>query len=251
MAKKSVLTSVGKGTWWLLKKAAAGAYRGGKKAVKKKIPAVFTPFEVVKVISGEVEEFAYKLAKESLIIAIAGKRGSGKSSLGFKIMENIHAQEKRPCFVLGVKQSLLPSWIKEVKAINDVKNGGVVLVDEGAVTFSSRESMRKQNKDLGKILAIARHKDLTLLLVTQNTGMLDKNVLNLCDTILLKEGSLLQAEMERTVIKKLYKKATPLLKKIPAQERKSHVYVVDSDFEAILSVPLPSFWNVKISKSRA
>ena len=84
--------------------------------------------------------------------------------------------------------------------MEDAKNGGVVLVDEGAVEFSSRKSMSKANKELGSLLAIARHKDLSLILVTQNTGMLDKNVMNLCDSIILKEGSFSSARCDLIMV---------------------------------------------------
>ena len=124
-------------------------------------------------------------------------------------------------------------------------------MDEGAISFSSRNAMSKKNKALGELLAIARHKDLTLLLVTQNTGMLDKNVMNLCDTILLKEGSLLQSEMERPVMKKLYEKVAEHFKTLTPTERKSHAYIFDADFEGLVAVTLPSFWNERISKNQA
>lgn len=207
--------------------------------------------ECVKTNSGDIKNFQKRLQKESLIIAIAGRRGSGKSALGFKFLENISAKSKRPCFVLGVKKSVLPKWITSIDSLEDVQNNGVVLVDEGAISFGSRSSMSKQNKQLQEILAIARHKDLTLFFITQNTGMIDKTVLNLCDTLIFKEGSLLQEKMERNVMKDMYKTANKELKTIPLEDRKAHCYIIDSDFEGILKVALPSFWSSKISKSNA
>jgi hypothetical protein len=124
-------------------------------------------------------------------------------------------------------------------------------VDEGALTYSSRDSMSSTNKELGKLLAVARHKDISLVLVTQNTGMIDKNVLNLCDTIMLKEGSLLQKSMERTAMKELYQKAEDAFAALTKEERLSHVYVIDSDFEGMLLYTMPSFWSTEISKNRA
>ncbi len=222
-----------------------------RQASATKTPATFVPMEPISTIKGDFQRFGERLRNASSIVLIAGRRGSGKSVLGFRVMENIHAKTQRPAYVVGVKQEVLPVWIESVEQIEDVKNGGVVLVDEGAIAFSSRDSMSKKNKALGKLLAIARHKDLTLILITQNTGMIDKNVLNLTDTILLKEGSLLQEKMERSVMKEIYVNANNALNAIPQEERQSHVYVFDNDFEGVVKVMLPSFWSSKVSKNQA
>ncbi len=167
------------------------------------------------------------------------------------MLENIHSKTKRPCFALGVKQNILPNWINTINSIEEAKDSGVILVDEGAVAFSSRKSMSKQNKELADLLAIARHKDLTLILVTQNTGMIDKTVLNLTDVIMVKEGSLLQQKMERSVMKNLYETATKKFNKIPVSQRNAHFYLFDSTTEAFCNTVLPSFWSDKVSKSRS
>lgn len=264
------ITGLFKGAWWIIKNTGIligrAVSKGGQKASQsykekkekrmkikksKEFPAVYSNLNVKEEIEGKYDYFEKKLLKDSLIMAIVGKRGSGKSTLGFRLMENIHAKKKRPCFVLGVKQKHIPGWIDSIETLDEAKNGGVVLVDEGAVEFSSRSSMSKRNKELAELLAIARHKDLSLVLVTQNTGMLDKNVMNLCDSIILKEGSLLQAEMERPVIKKLYDKVGNRWKGMDLIDKKKHIYVFDSDFEGFIEAELPSFWNDKISKSRA
>ena len=217
---------------------------------KIKGKASYISFGISKIFKGNFVEFENRLFNQSLIITIVGRRGSGKSALGFRILENIRAKARRPCFALGVKQTVLPSWIRSIRSIDDVDDSGVILVDEGAVAFGSRKSMSKENKRLADLLAVARHKDLTLILITQNTGMIDKNVLNLTDVILVKEGSLLQQKMERSVMKKLYESAMKAFNKIPASKRKAYFYVFDSAFEALCSSELPSFWSESVSKSR-
>lgn len=263
-AAKASVKVVGKAAWWSVKSVSKGIFYGTvwlalrtwkkRKDLKneiRKVKAVSTAFVLKERVSGNLDQLSQKLMSESLIIAVCGRRGCGKSALGFRLLENIHALARRPCFALDIRQEVLPDWITEVSDINDVKNSGVLLIDEGAVSFSARKSMTKKNKELGDLLAIARHKDLTLILVTQNTGMLDKNVLNLCDVLFLKEGSLLQKEMERPLMKKLYAKAAQRFKSLTRLEKKSHAYVIDTDFEGLIAAELPSFWSTKISKNQA
>lgn len=202
-------------------------------------------------VSGAYDDFNSAINAKSRIILVFGRRGSGKSALGFRIMENIHASSKRGCFVLGVSKSLLPKWISEIDGLDKVDSGSVVLVDEGAISFSARESMQKKNVSLGKMLATARHKDLTLIFITQNTGMIDKNVLNLTDVIIAKEGSLLQKQMERPQIKELMEKIDAAMTHLPKEERVRYCYVFSDDFEGLCSIQLPSFWSEGISKNRS
>jgi len=67
--------------------------------------------------------------------------------------------------------------------------------------------------------------------------------------LLIKEGSLLQLEMERAEVKKFYQKAHDAFGKLPGKQK--YFYMVDSDFEGVLESELPSFWSSTVSKSRA
>lgn len=209
----------------------------------------FDEFEIKEEISGEYSYTEKRLFKDSLIVLIFGKRGSGKSALGFKLLENIHSKTGRKCYALGIQQKRMPKWIQSIDDVEKVPNGGVILIDEGAISFGSRNSMSSKNKELSQLLTIARHKNLTLLFVTQNTGLIDKNILALTDTLLIKEGSLLQMEMERKEVRKFYDKANEFLKFVD-DDKKKYFYLIDSDFEGVLTHKLPSFWTTGLSKNQ-
>lgn len=208
------------------------------------------PLRIVHKKEGDFSLLDKRLNEESLILLIFGKRGSGKSALGFRLIENIHSKTKRKCFALGVKKELIPKWISPIENIESVPNDGIILVDEGALSFSSRESMQKKNRELSKLLSIARHKNLTVIFVTQNTGLIDKNILKLTDTLFIKEGSLLQLEMERAEIKRFYEKAKEVLSKYK-NEKNKYAYVIDADFEGAIEYALPSFWSENLSKNQS
>ena len=89
------------------------------------------------------------------------------------------------------------------------------------------------------------------MFITQNTGMIDKNVLNLTDVIIAKQGSLLQKKMERPVVRDMVEKADRAIKSVEKSERVAHCYIFSDDFEGLCHVSLPSFWSTKISKSNA
>jgi len=269
-AIKFIFVGIFKLIWWIIKGIGLGIYwifakifgatskKLAERRERKKLEnnptygkkAMFDPLPVLSTVSGDYSVSEKRLHNDSIIALIFGKRGSGKSALGFRLLENAHSETGRECFVLGVSQSSMPEWIKPVESIEDAPQGSIVLVDEGAISFNSRDSMRKENKGLAHLLAIARHKNLTILFITQNTGMLDKNVLKLSDMLLVKQGSLLQLEMERPEIRKFYEKAEELFKKLEGDKRQ-YVYVIDSDFEGAVSHTLPSFWTENLSKNQA
>ncbi len=203
-------------------------------------------FEITQSKKGNFDDFFNKILRYSLIMLITGKRGSGKTSLGMSILEILNSI-KRKCYAIGFDKAKLPKWLKKARVLEDVSNNAAVLVDEGAIVYSSRDSMKKANKMLGKLMAVARHKNLSLILIAQNTSMIDLNVLRLSDVLLLKEPSLLQAEFERPALQKRYMKVAPLFKK--QKERTKCFYVWSDDFEGMLRYNLPAFWNETISKA--
>ena len=216
---------------------------------REKDAARFKDLSLLDTKKGDYEKFRDKLLRSSTIMLIIGKRGSGKTSLGMKLLEFFHYKTSggRRCYVVGYAKTNLPKWVRKVEKTEDAPENSVVLIDEGAVGYFSRDSMRQANKVLSRIMTIARHKNLTLIIITQNSAMIDVNVLRLADSLIFKEPSLLQSRFERKALKDMFEKVAPLFDGM--EDAQSNFYIWDDDFEGMLSYDLPMFWSDDISKS--
>ena len=203
---------------------------------------------LLKNLKGTFSSFEEKLLSEqSTIGIILGARGTGKTAIGLKLLENIHSKTGRTVYTMGFKTEDLPHWILNIDSIDDVKNDGAVLLDESGIQFSSRESMSNINKLLSNLLLISRHKDLTLLFISQSSSNLDINILRQSDFLILKPSSLLQKDFERKKINDIYKEAEKDFKHF--KEDKGLAYIYSEAYKGFISNPLPSFWTSNVSKA--
>lgn len=201
------------------------------------------PLEPIEAERGSLSAFDDLLARSSIGIVL-GARGSGKTALGLRLLENV--AERRPCAAIGFDRSSLPPWIEPVEAVDDVPNGSCVLVDEGGILFSSRSSMSEANRVLSELIFISRHKDLAIVFVSQNSANLEVNVLRQADYLLLKPASLLQLDFERKVVERVYKKAKPGFER--HRGTPGLVYVYSDAFRGFARNELPSFWDPDLSR---
>ncbi len=213
----------------------------------QKPPPRFKPFEVVEEQKGSYANFERTLQKYGLIMLIVGRRGGGKTALGMQFLAWFNHVARRRCYGIGYNSAKLPRWVHKANYIEDIPNDSVVLVDEAAILFFSRETMTSMNKMLTKLMAIARHKNLSMVLITQSSALIEINVLRLADVLLLKEPSLLQARFERKALQDIFSTVSKTFKKI--DDCVSHFYVYSDEFEGLVHYSLPYFWNDSISRS--
>ncbi|KUO39523.1 MAG: hypothetical protein AVW05_04335 [Hadesarchaea archaeon DG-33] len=197
-----------------------------------KPPPRFEPFEAVEERKGSYANFERALQKYGLIMLIVGKRGGGKTALGMQFLAWFKHVARRRCYGIGYAAAKLPRWIHKANYIEDIPNDSVVLVDEAAILFFSREAMTSMNK---------------MLIITQSSALIEINVLRLADVLLLKEPSLLQARFERKALQDIFSAADKTFKKI--DDCVSHFYVYSDEFEGLVRYNLPYFWNDSISRS--
>jgi len=208
----------------------------------------YLPFEEIETFEGELSDFESGLFQsKSAIGLILGSRGSGKSALGMRFLENVAAKTGRKICCMGFARNSLPKWIEPVASLEEVKNNSFLLVDEGGVEFSSRNSMSSANKLLSQLLLISRHKDINVLFISQNSSNIEVNAIRQSDYLLLKQPSLLQMDFERKAIRGIYEKVKAGFMK--HRDEKGIFYAYSDQFQGFASNSLPSFWSESLSKS--
>jgi len=199
---------------------------------------------------GELSFFVDKLYdNKSMIGIILGARGTGKSAIGMKLLENFMVKTNKKIYALGFKQTAVPRWIKVISNIEEIENDAVILIDEAGIEFSSRKAMSGANKLLSELLLIARHKDLSVMFIAQNSSNLEINVIRQADFLILKPSSLLQKDFERKKIQKIYESVEKDFEEL--SEDKGLTYVFADKYCGFVSNSLPSFWSEKVSKGYA
>jgi len=215
---------------------------------RKNLTSKYEEFKVIQVLSGSYENWVQKVCKsDSQIGIVLGSRGSGKTAFGIKLLENIHIKCKKKYYAMGFKAEEMPSWINVISEISKIENNSFVLVDEGGILFHSRKAMSSANKILSDLIMISRHKNLSILFISQNSSNLEVNILRQADFIVLKPSSLLQKEFERKIIQKFYEETEKSFEKF--KDIRGLAYIYSNNFKGFISNILPSFWKESISKS--
>ncbi|MBI2445185.1 hypothetical protein HYV43_02240 [Candidatus Micrarchaeota archaeon] len=237
---------------WLFrigKQAATAAKAAHAESKRPSSSASFEALSDVQSLQGDLTAFENGLyARKSAIGLILGARGTGKSALGMRILENVSARTSRPVYAMGFDRLTLPQWMQTAENLADVKNGAFLLVDEGGITFSSRSSMSSANKLLSELLLISRHKDISVLFISQNSSNLEVNAIRQTDYLLLKQPSLLQLGFERKNIRDIYAEVKTSFDAL-AKSHRGLVYVYSDSYRGFAENGLPSFWTERVSKA--
>jgi predicted DNA-binding protein (UPF0251 family) len=187
------------------------------------------------------------------VILIVGKRGSGKSALGFLLLEKLSCSMK--CYVLNLPKevhNLLPANIGVVSNLEDVPVRSAILIDEAALQFPARSSSCEKNRRLLNITSLARQREQTIIFISQDTTYIDINILRALSTLIIKEPAPLQSKFERHQIKEFIDKAKRAFDKIKGDKRRwAYIAFSPNGYEGLIEVSKPSFFTNKLSRCYA
>lgn len=190
-----------------------------------------------------------KLLKHPFIAVILGKRGSGKSVLGYKLLEILSRIAN--IYVVGLPKEarqLLPNWVNMAAKLEDVPGKSIVLIDEAYIQYSARSGTTARASAMSQILNLSRQKELSVIFVTQESRQVDLRILSSANVVIFKELSLLQLKFDRKELNEIETKAKEAFATVTGEKRKwSYVYSPDCDFMGLVENSMPTFWNEKLS----
>lgn len=195
-------------------------------------------------LQGTINSFNLIAARESRIYLILGMKGSGKTALGFRLMENLGMTKNKKMFAYGFPGMSLPLDIIKIDDFQALENNSILIIDEGGLSFDAKNHFSFNSRQLKTLMALSRHKGIDLIVISQNSSSIDLNIIRMADVVIFKELSLMQIEMERPQIAKLCREAAEYFK---GRYAKKFAFIVSKEFKGLVRNCLSSFWNEQIS----
>lgn len=182
---------------------------------------------------------------------IIGRRGAGKTGLGYYLLESLSKHYKiNPC-VMGLpreKVHLLSSKIMPIFDLDEMMDDSITFIDEASMLFHAREYRKAINKLMDKIIAISRQKRQIIIFASHHTRKIDVNIITDLDGFVFKEPSELHIKFERKEIKNFTEEAFEFFKKVQGNKKK-YSYVYSRNYTGEMINPLASFWSEALSNA--
>ena len=187
------------------------------------------------------------------VAVILGGRGTGKTGLGFRLLELL--RYVAPAYIVGLPETgrdLLPDWIGIAPTLDWVPCNAVALVDEAQLRFHARASMLAVTKAISAVLSLSRQRAQTWIFVTHEARLIDRTIVSAADALIFKEPGILQGAFERPELRRLVAQVTAAFGTLSGDRRgSSYVYAPQWDVLGLLPNALPSFWTARLSRAFA
>jgi len=177
---------------------------------------------------------------KSKIITTIGGRGQGKTAFGMFIIEELHKHNwQRSIYYVkvGERPHWLPQWIFHAQSMEHVPVGSFAMIDETAIEYGARNFYQDKNKNFTERLVILRHKDISVLLITQHSKMVDINIRRLSDILIYKKGADVEYdksdEQKGMIIRQL----------MPRDKTQSLIFIKAKALFLQVKTGLPEFWD--------
>lgn len=214
------------------------------KAIEAVAPAIYAP---------PADARWLRLAPHPSVILVLGRRGSGKSALGYRLLELF--RDVAAPYVVGLPSNasnLLPEWVGVADSLEDVLPHAVVLIDEAYLQLHARTSMSEAGRAVGPLVNLSRQRGQTLIFIVQEARQLDVNVISQADVVAIKDLSEISREFERRELRSFTDRARAEFSTLKGDRRRwAWVYSESADFSGLVENSLASFWRPALSRAFA
>jgi len=185
------------------------------------------------------------------VIIIAGKRRSGKTATGYRLLEIAPTKKK---YVLGMPEGAwqyLPPQITPLpltaSVLEDLPMDAVFLIDEASLSFYAKKNRTELSTIMDKLILMSAQRGQTLIFVSHNLRKLNVNIILDSDILIFKEPSPLQTKYERGELKPMVMDAKKAFDGVVPELRTHYAYIFSDAYTGMIETPLPSFWSEELS----
>jgi predicted AAA+ superfamily ATPase len=220
---------------------------------RKKETGEITKVSLLRPLVLEKDNSWLKTVIHPSVVLVLGKRGSGKSALGYRLLE-LFRYRLTP-HVIGIPtraQKLLPDWIGVDQELDEIPQASIVLIDEAYLSYHSRESFKTKSKEMSQLVNLSRQRNQTLIFITQEARQIDKNIASQANVVVFKEPAILQSKFERPELNDIIVQAKLAFSDLSGDKRGwAYVYSPDADFIGLMESALPTLWSIELSHAFA
>lgn len=178
---------------------------------------------------------------KSKIVTIIGGRGGGKTALAMYLIEKLYLEgHHRNIYYVkrGERPVWLPPWIHSAQTMEQVPNKSFAVLDETVLEYGARNFHQDENKSFTERLVILRHKDTSVLLITQHSKLIDINIRRLSDILIYKPGANIEQEGKEDEQRHL------ILKRLmPINNKQALIEIRQKNIFWSIETELPEFWD--------
>lgn len=190
------------------------------------------------------------------VVAVIGKRHSGKTNLCVVLAEYIQNETGAPIYFPGYPKDMAPRHIEAVPTaqlgnlLDNIQPGAVLILDDASTVFNSKRTMSSAGLEFEGWINTVAHKGVHLFLNAQDSADVNKAGLR-ADLLFFKPPERMFEGSERRAMRPLVARAVEEFKRLPEAEWVKHSWVwIDKDKCGMIKYDRPEWMTTARAKYR-